>query len=742
MNARLASFDSLLAAVRAFAQQGRFSAALALIDQAEASLAQDRDKLALLRFDIASASRDSVAVAQALKAVEQLARSHAASAPKLVASLRLRGRGIDAWQLLQRLDANAVLAPEAFHLGLEFARARDLAAMRAAYEFALRCDSALVPAHINLGGSYLAEREFLRALPHFEAATRLASDHQDGWLGLAQCKLNTGDGAGALAALDRLGGPIAGSALALAWRASATAQCGDAESAAQLYRDAIALDANSFDAWFGLAQIAERRGDWPAVAQASARAWQFKPQSNWALGMLVYSLRCMAAWDEMAAPWRELSARLTRGDVGDYATTLSSLDLPAAVLREVAVRYVRTQSALHVREVRERDFARRDSRRLRIAYLSADFRDHATSRLMAELLERHDRSRFEIFAYARKPNDDSRIGRRVAMACEHFIDVSQLSVQQLGARVLDDGIDILIDLNGHTQGGCMGLAALRPAPVYVNYLGYPGTLGDYADYLIGDAFVTPPGCETEFSEAVVRLPVCYQPNDSQREVGPAATHAAHDLPERIGSEPAIVACSFNQAWKFTPGIWAIWMRLMQRHPRLVLWLLHENPAFVHNLRAQAAAAGVAPDRIVFAPRLSNAGHLARLALADLALDTLPCNSHTTAADALWMGVPLVTLVGDTFAGRVGASLLHAVGLPELVTRSAEEYEAKLDALLSAPERLAALKQALLARRASASLYDSTALARALERAYHAMHQRHAAGLKPATIDLCEAASAR
>ncbi len=738
MSAAPETFDGLLAAVRAHAQQNKFAAALALIDQASANLPQERDKLALLRLDIAGASRDAAALAQALQAIGQIALAHAASAPKLVASLRLRGRRDDAWQLLRRLVPALPLAPEAFLVSVEFARAGDSATMRAACEYALQCDAALLPAQINLGGSYLAAREFLRALPHFEAATRLAPENQDAWLGLVQCRLNTGDGAGALGALEHLRGPLARSAQTLAWRASATAQGGDDNAAAALYRETIALDPNSFDAWFGLAQIAERRSDWPTVAQASARAWALQPQSNWALGMLVYSQRCMAAWDEMAAPWRELAARLTRGEVGDYATTLSSLDLPAAVLRDVAARFFRTQSALQVREVRKREFARRDSSRLRVAYLSADFRDHATSRLIAEVFEHHDRNQFEIFAYARKPNDGSAIGQRVAAACEHFIDVSRLSPQHLAARALDDGIDVLVDLNGHTKGECMGLAALRPAPVYVNYLGYPGTLGDYADYIIGDAFVTPPGSEAEFSEAVVRLPVCYQPNDSRREIGPATTRAEHALPQRIGSEPAIVACSFNQAWKFTPAIWAIWMRLLQRHPRLVLWPLDENPWFADNLRAQAAAAGIAPERLVFAPRVANAQHLARLALADLALDTVPCNSHTTAADALWMGVPLVTLVGATFAGRVGASLLHAVGLPELIAHDAAEYEAKLDSLLSVPAKLDALKQELLARRDSAALYDSAALARALERAYRAMHARNVGGLAPAAIDLLEA----
>jgi len=440
----------------------------------------------------------------------------------------------------------------------------------------------------------------------------------------------------------------------------------------------------------------------------------------------------MADWPRWEAPHAELIGRLTRGTVGDYAAALSSIDLPGKALRQVATQFVRTQSALHVTEVRKRTFPPRQPGRLRVAYVSSDFRDHATSRLLVETLERHDRERVEVFGFALNPPDGSALGRRVAAACEHFIEVANLPVQEVALRLLEKQVDVLIDLNGHTKGACIGLTALRPAPVVVNYLGYPGTMGDYADYIVGDHHVIPPGSEDEFSEAVVRLPRCYQPNDRRRVVGASTDRAQHGLPES-----AIVACSFNQSWKITPSIWAIWMRLLGSHPRLVLWLLDENPWFKQNLRRHATQAGIDPDRLVFASRMPQAEHLARLALADIALDTVPCNSHTTGSDALWMGVPMITLVGDSFAGRVGASLLHAVGLPELVTRSEDEYAAKLDALIGMPDELARARATLLARRDHAALFDSESTARILERAYTFMHERHVSGLPPAAIDLVD-----
>lgn len=713
-------------------QSGRFAQALASIDQALLDLPTDRDKLLFLRLDIARAANQPIAFADTLRLIGEAAKVAPDSGTRLVSSLRLRGLPQEAWNLLARLPTHAALAAEAYHLGLDFTRLGDASIAQRCYEFALACNSGLVEAHVNLGNLLLNDRLFRDALPRFETAVRLQPHSEGALIGLGQCLLHTGNGKAALEIFAKVSGAIADSAQMLAWRATALAQGGDDAAALSLYRQVLDRDPRNYDAWFGSALIHDRGKDLEASAETYAQAHALQPQSNWALGGLVFSLQCMADWPRWQAPHAELIGRLARGDVGDYAAPLSSLDLSGKALREVVARFIRTQSALHVTEVRERAFPPHKPGRIRIGYVSSDFRDHATSRLLVETLEHHDRGRFEWFGFALNTSDGSALGQRVAAAFEHFVEVANLPPDEVAARILDAGIDVLVDLNGHTKNACTGLAALHPAPVIVNWLGYPGTMGDYVDYIIGDRSVTPAGSEDEFSEAVVRLPTCYQPNDRRRTIGASTDRALHGLPES-----AVVACSFNQCWKITPAIWTIWMQLMRSHPRLVLWLLDENPWFTRNLRRQATEAGVDPDRLVFAPRLPQAEHLARLALADIALDTVPCNSHTTGSDALWMGVPMVTLVGDSFAGRVGASLLHAVDLPELITRSEGEYAAKLDALIGAPDELARLRATLLVRRDHAALFDSKSTARALERAYVLMHERRISGLPPTAIDLAD-----
>lgn len=727
-----APFAAVLAQVRGQMQSGRFAQALAVIDRALHELPAERDKLLFLRLDIARAAGQTVAQADTLRQIGEAARAAPDTGARFVSSLRLRGLPAEAWHLLAPLPAQETLAMEAYHLGLDFTRADQVPAARQCYEYALACKAGFAEAHINLGNLLLRDRRFRDAQPHFETAARLQPDSESALISLGQCLLHTGNGNAALEVFARISGALADSAQMLAWRATALAQCSGDAAAIVLYRQALDRDPRNYDAWFGSALIHERGKNFEAAAQAYAQAWALQPQSNWALGGLVFSLQCMADWPRWQAPHAELIGRLARGEVGDYAAPLSSLPLSGKALRQVAAQFVRTQSALHVAEVRQRAFPPRRPGRLRIGYVSSDFRDHATSRLLVETLEHHDRERFEMFGFALNSSDGSALGRRVCAAFEHFIQVANLPVHEVAARLLETQVDVLVDLNGHTKDACVGLAALRPAPIIVNYLGYPGTMGDYADYILGDRHVIPPGSEDEFSEAVVRLPGCYQPNDRRRAIGATADRAQHGLPEA-----AIVACSFNQSWKFSSSLWAIWMRLMQSHPRLVLWLLDENPWFQQNLRRHAGEAGIDPGRLVFAPRLPQSEHLARLALADIALDTVPCNSHTTGSDALWMGVPMVTLVGDSFAGRVGASLLHAAELPELVTRSETEYAAKLDALIGASTELARLRTSLLARRDRIVLFDSAASARALERAYTIMHERRVSGLPPAAIDLAD-----
>ena len=359
--------------------------------------------------------------------------------------------------------------------------------------------------------------------------------------------------------------------------------------------------------------------------------------------------------------------------------------------------------------------------RIRVAYLSADFHEHATVCLMAGLFERHDRAQFEIVAVSFSPDRASPLRSRVERAFDTFMDVSAQSDEQIARLLREMEIDIAVDLKGYTGDCRPGIFALRPAPVQVNYLGYPGTMGvGYIDYIIADRIVIPPEDRVHYTENVVYLPDSYQVNDDTRQVrATTLTRTAAGLPE-VG----FVFCSFNNNYKITPEVFDIWMRLLQRVPGSVLWLFEGNGQVVLNLRKQAQLRNVSPDRLVFAPRMSIEDHLARHRLADLFLDNLPCNAHTTASDALRAGLPMVTCLGSTFAGRVCASLLHAVGVPELIANSLDQYERLALQLATDPRRLRQLREKLTANLRTAPLFDTDLFRRNIERAYRRMWERY------------------
>lgn len=366
--------------------------------------------------------------------------------------------------------------------------------------------------------------------------------------------------------------------------------------------------------------------------------------------------------------------------------------------------------------------------RIRLGYLSGDFHQHATALLMVEMLEAQDRQRFELHAYSHGADDGLGMRQRLQACFEGFHEVAALNDAELARQIHADGIDLLVDLKGYTAGSRTAVLMARPAPVQVSYLGYPGTLGgDFCDYLISDDFITPPGSAGHYSEALACLPHSYQPHGRARALAAAPSRAEAGLPEQ-----GLVLCCFNQSWKFTPEVFALWCRLLAQLPGSVLWLL-KNEGAQGNLRREAMQRGISPERLVFAPDAAQPQHLARLALADLVLDTSPYNAHTTGSDALWAGVPMVTCAGQTFASRVAGSLLHAVGLPELVTNSLADYEALALGLCSEPGRLAALRQKLAGLRAGAPLFDVPAYTRALEALFEAMWARHQAGLPPAAL---------
>ena len=356
--------------------------------------------------------------------------------------------------------------------------------------------------------------------------------------------------------------------------------------------------------------------------------------------------------------------------------------------------------------------------KIRIGYLAGEFRNQATSILAVELFELHDKSRFEIVAFDNGWDDGSALRRRVAAAFDEIVPVAALPDDAAARAIAERRIDILVNLNGYFGLGRTGVFARRPAPVQVNYLGFPCTMGAaYIDAIIADADTIPAGEDAAYTERVVRLPRCYQPNDRQRAIAAAApTRAAVGLPD-----DAIVFACFNNTYKILPGTFAAWMRILAAVDGAVLWLLEDNGAATRNLRAAAAGHGIAASRLHFAPRIALDEHLARHACADLFLDTLPYNAHTTASDALWAGLPVLSCRGTTFPGRVGASLLHALGLGvELLVEVMAAFEARAIALARDPARRASVRERLAQAHAVAPLWDTPAYCRALEQAYETL----------------------
>jgi predicted O-linked N-acetylglucosamine transferase (SPINDLY family) len=373
-----------------------------------------------------------------------------------------------------------------------------------------------------------------------------------------------------------------------------------------------------------------------------------------------------------------------------------------------------------------RQRARDVGRRLRLGYLSADFRTHATSQLLVQVLERHDRQVFEVFALSTGPDDGSALRQRVVKAVEHFVELHGASHAQVAQRIRELGIDILVDLKGATYDTLLPVLAARPAPLQVTWLGFPGTTGaPYIDYLIGDPVVTPLADGAHFAEKIAQMPVCYQPNDGRRERPLPSARADWGV-----SEDALLLCGFHQSYKISKEVFDVWCALLRERDDAVLWLLQWNTNVQDRLRAEARARGIDAQRLVFAPVVPLQQHISRLACADIYLDTWPCNAHTTASEALWAGVPVVTLQGRAFAQRVASSLLHAVQLDELVCHDVDGYRDAVLALAADAPRRAALKAHLARQQYCSPLFDGSAYARDLEALLRRMWQQALSGAPP------------
>jgi predicted O-linked N-acetylglucosamine transferase (SPINDLY family) len=492
---------------------------------------------------------------------------------------------------------------------------------------------------------------------------------------------------------------------------------GQMEEARAAFEQALACRRDFPEAVYNLGNALRELGDLAAAIAAWEQALALRPGYADALSQIAHHRALICAWDSHDQDQQTLRD-LVAGGARVPPFYLFATEATAAEQLRCAQQWIAPLKPPQS-EVFQHS-ARRGSPRIRLGYLSADFHQHATARLMAELFEHHDRNRFEVLAYSYGVDDASPMRGRLAAAFDRFVDIAALSHRDAAARIHQDEVDILIDLKGYTHGTRPVIAAYRPAPVQVSYLGFPATMGaDFIDYILVDRFVVPESQQAFFSERLVHLPNCYQVNDRKRDAtAPPTTRREHGLPE----DGLVLAC-FNNAYKLTPTIFDIWMRLLGAGPGSALWLLAANPLVEANLRSEAAQRGVDPGRLVFAPRVPPPAHLERHRHADLFLDTVPCNAHTTASDALWCGLPVLTTSGETFAGRVAGSLLTAIGLPELVTSSLDDYERTAMDLIRAPERLTALRQKIERERDINSLFDLPRSTAAIEAAYERMWQR-------------------
>ena len=514
-------------------------------------------------------------------------------------------------------------------------------------------------------------------------------------------------------------------------RADVLSKIGRNAEALDSYDRALALAPDSVADWMnrGAALIALDRHD-EALASFD-RGYALNPNfaqaDDFRAPRLLSKVR-ICDWTNLPAETGELLAMVRAGKPLSLPYAIVAIPSSPAEQLQCARRYLQEQPAyppLWQGELYAHD-------RIRIAYLSADFNEHPTAYLTAGLFEQHDKSRFEITALSFGQNDKSPVRRRLEAAFEHFIDVRDNRDHEIAALMRRAEIDIAVDLMGFTKDNRLGVLARRAAPIQVNYLGYPGTMGaTYMDYILADATVVPEDHDAFYAERVVRIPGTYQINDNRRASSQRTpTRGECGLPQN-----AFVFCCFNNPQKITPEIFDIWMRLLRATAGSVLWLITGNAKAAANLRLEAEKRGVAPERLIFAPKASVADHLARHRLADLCLDTLPYNAHTTASDALWAGLPVLTCLGDAFAGRVAASLLKAIGLDALITRTLGEYEALALRLARDPAYLATLKDTLNRNRDTCLLFDTQSATRHIEAACLTMAEIARRHEKPSSFNV-------
>lgn len=511
------------------------------------------------------------------------------------------------------------------------------------------------------------------------------------------------------------------------------------EQALHHYNQALAVNPRHADALYNRGSVLRKLKRYAEAVVSYDRAFAVNPNHSELRGMRQFTKQWVADWSNFDQDVQAMMEGITRMEPGSSPFVTLGLTDSAALQRQSA--WIRVMGEFQPSEALgplPRDPARlqaqaQGSEKIRVAYFSADFHDHATTHLMLEVLERHDRERFSWIAFSFGPDSEDPMRQRVLAAMDEFIDVRMHSDIQVAHLARQKQIDIAVDLKGFTSQGRVGIFAHRAAPIQISYLGYPGTMAaPYYDYLVADAVVVPQASRVHYSEKIISMPHSYQCNTRRPVAERFFTRAELGLPE--AGQGVVFAC-FNNNYKILPATFAGWMRILQAVPNSVLWLLEDNEHIAQRLCQAAQNLGLDPERLVFAPRLPTPEHLARQAHADLFLDTFPYNAHTTASDALWVGLPVLTRAGEAFASRVAASLLTALGVPELICSDQASFEARAIALAQDLPQLQSLRQRILHNRDTAPLYNSSQFALDLERGYLRAFERHQQGLAPEHIEI-------
>lgn len=596
----------------------------------------------------------------------------------------------------------------------------------ASFNRAIEIDPDLVPAYSNRGFVLTELGRLPEALADLDHAIRLAPDFPDAHnnRGIALRRLNKL--VDALKSYDRAIGLCPTYAEAWSNRGEAYDAIEQLDTAIENFQHALSLMPQHVDTLLNCALAFQKKGRFREADTLLNRAAKIDPAHKLLLFAMAYGALQQCNWSkqDLIRPRLEVECPSGKSIVAPLAL-LGYLDDPQ-LLRQSSAHYL-TDLVGPAAFAAERPGLAPHGK-IRIAYISSDFHEHATAYLMADLFERHDRSRFEVYAISFAPHDQSEMQTRLRRAFDQFHDVQSWSDTEVVGLTRQLEVDIAIDLKGFTSGQRPGIFTRRAAPIQVNYLGYPGTMAaDCWDYIIADPTVLPRSEQPSYAERIVHLGCCYQANDPARRMDTVPTRTSQGLPES-----GFVFCCFNNHSKITRSVFDIWMRLLKAVPNSVLWLLDGRAS--NTLRSEAWARGMDPTRLILAPLASQKAHLARLNLADLVLDTLPYNAHTTASDALWAGVPIITCRGKSFAGRVAASLLEAIGLPELITEDSAAYEALGLKLAGDRAYHASVRERLSANRLSASLFDAETFRLNIEHAYSMMIERAQRGEPPAGFD--------